>query len=192
MTRTVASWGIATLLFSAGAIGAGGGAERFRGHVIDTQQVVPGAAATFFTLQVDRWGTEEEAKALLAILKEKGQQGLQKAFSDTRDAGFIRIGSQLGYSIAFARSIDTPEGRTIRAFTDRPIQFFELRNSLRSVDYPLGIVELKLDSSGKGEGVLLAAASAKFGDQGQLEIENLGTQPFKVVSIKTEPVKEKK
>ncbi|MFY9825394.1 MAG: hypothetical protein WAM82_28720 [Thermoanaerobaculia bacterium] len=138
---------------------------------------------------MDRWGTEEEALAYLKTLKEKGQDGLLKTFWDAKETGWVRIGSQLGYPIVFARSIPSPQGRIVRAFTDRPVQFFEARNSLRSADYPFGIIEIRLDAKGKGEGTLVAAASAKFNDKGQLELERYGTQPFKLMNIKAEPVK---
>ncbi|MGE0639785.1 MAG: hypothetical protein AB7G12_11980 [Thermoanaerobaculia bacterium] len=166
-------------------------AEEFRGHIVDTPQVTR-AAAGFFTLHVDQWGTDDEARAYLQTLRDEGQEALQKAFSHSREAGWIKIGTQLGYSISFARTFDTPEGRVVRAFTDRPIQFFELRNGLRSADYPLGIVEIRFDAKGKGSGTLIAAASAKFNESGQLELENWGTQPFKLVNIKAEPAKDKR
>lgn len=189
MHRKVTTCTLAALLLAAIA-GAQTAPEMFRGNLLDTNMVSRGTA-TFLTLQVDRWGTPEEADAYLQVIKEKGQKGLQEAFWDAKGAGWIRIGTQLGYPIVFARSLETPDGRIVRAFTDRPISFFELRNNLRSTDYPLGIVELKLDAKGKGEGTLIAAASAKFDDQGQLVVENFGTQPFKIVNVKKQPVKAK-
>lgn len=189
MRRKITTCTLAALLLAAIA-GAQTAPEMFRGNLLDTNMVSRGTA-TFLTLQVDRWGTPEEASTYLQVIKEKGQKGLQEAFWDAKEVGWIRIGSQLGYPIVFARSIETPDGRVVRAFTDRPISFFELRNNLRSTDYPLGIVELKLDAKGKGEGVLIAAASAKFDDQGQLEVENFGTQPYKIVNVKIQPVKAK-
>ncbi len=189
MHRTITTCTLGALLLAAIA-GAQTAPENFRGNLLDTNMASRGSA-TFVTLQVDRWGTPEEASRYLQVVREKGQKGLQEALWDSTEAGWIRIGSQLGYPIVFARSIETGEGRVVRAFTDRPISFFELRNNLRSTDYPLGIVELKLDAKGKGEGILIAAASAKFDDQGQLVVENFGTQPFKIVNVKTQAVKAK-
>lgn len=191
---TVAGLTLAALLLSASAVAAQSAPEMFHGAIVDTPQVSRGTA-TFFTLQVDRWGTEEEAQAYLKILKEKGQEALIEAFRDAESSGFIQVGSHLGYPIIFARVIPTAEGRMVRAFTDRPIQFFEARNSLRSLDYPLGIIEIRFDpknKGGKGEGALAPAVSAKFDDKGQLEVEQYGSTPFKLLNITAKPVKEKK
>lgn len=180
-------------MLSAAAIEAQPAPEVFNGTIYDAGQVSRGTA-TFFTLQVDRWGNEEESLRYRQILKEKGQQGLLDAFRDSEPVGFIRVGEQLGYPIVFARVIPATDGRVVRAFTDRPVQFFELRNNLRSLDYPFGIVEIQFfdKDKGKGEGTLVAAASAKFTDKGQLEIEQMGTTPFKLLNMKAAPVKEKK
>jgi hypothetical protein len=165
--------------------------ESFRGHIIDTPQAYRGSA-TFFTLHVDRWGSEEESQAYLKAIKEQGQDAVLKSFWKAEDSGWLRVGSQLGYPVVFARSFALPDGgRLVRAFTDRPMQFYEVRNSLRSVDYPFGIVEIKFDKKGKGEGQLVAAASVKFDEDGQLVLENFGTQPFKLANMRIEEVKEK-
>ena len=190
MIRQIASWTLASLLASAAA-GAQSAPESFRGTLYDAGQVTRGTT-TFFTMQIDHWGTEEEARAYLQTIKDKGQDALIGTFWDAKQVGWVKVGDRLGYHLVFARNIPTPEGRTVRAFTDRPLQFFELRNNTRSTDYPFGIIEIKFPAKGKGEGTLVAAASVKFDDQGQLEIEQYGTLPFKLLNIKAIPVKQKK
>ena len=72
----------------------------------------------------------------------------------------------------------------MRAVIDRPIQMFEVMRSLRSEDYPYGMVELVLDDKGKGEGSLIAAAKIEFNKEGAVEIENLGTRPFRLMNVR--------
>lgn len=189
--RTTALALAAAAVLAPGAFAASG-PEQFNGVVYDQPNVTRGTT-TFFLLQVDRWGTEEEAASYLKILKEKGQKALIEAFWDAEDSGFVRVGNKLGYPIIFAREIPREDGsRVVRAFTDRPIQFFEAMNNTRSRDYPLAIIEIVFPKEGKGEGMVIPAAQAGFDEKGQLGIENRGTQPFKLLNMTAKAVKEKK
>lgn len=165
--------------------------ERFQGNMVSMDNAGRRSTA-FVVLQVDHWGTEEEAMGYLKVLKEKGQNGLLETFYDAKEVGFVKVGDRLGYHIVFAREIPTPDGRIVRAFTDRPIMFFEARNSTRSRDYPFGILEIKFVGDKKGEGTLTAAMQIGFDDKGQLTMERWDTAPYKVLNVKAEPVKEKK
>ena len=163
--------------------------ERFEGTIADTAGALPGANITFFTLQIDGLSTDEEMKALFATLEGKGQNGLMDVLWDLPEKGFVRIGGSLGYDVTVVRSIQEGDERIVRAVTDRPIQFFEVRHGLRSRDYPLGIVELRLGKDGKGTGRLIAAAKVEFDESGKLEIESFGTTPFKIMNVRTEATK---
>jgi hypothetical protein len=188
-SRATALVAVLMLLASlAPALAADNAPEYFQGNLLDMAQASR-KSSTHVILQVDRWGTPEEAAAYLQVLKEKGQKGLVDAFWESKEAGFIRVGDRLGYPIIFARSIPIEGGRIVRAFTDRPLQFFETRNNLRSTDYPLGIVEIKFVDGKKGEGILIATASAKFDEKGNLEIEHLNSVPMKLINMVAKPVK---
>jgi hypothetical protein len=165
--------------------------ERFRGNVVDTKGALPLRTAEFFTLHVDEYSTDQELLKLVALLKEKGQDAVQDALQDMEEKGWIQIGNSLGYHAAVIRTFTTEEGRVIRVFTDRPIMFFESMRGSRSRDYPFGIIELKLDKEGKGQGMLIAAASADFSEEGALEIESFGTEPFRIMNVKAKKVKTK-
>lgn len=165
--------------------------ERFQGNMVSLDNVGRRSTA-FVALQVDHWGTEQEAVEYLKILKEKGQQGLLDTFYDAKGVGYIKIGDRLGYHIVFAREIPTPDGRIVRAFTDRPIMFVEAMNNTRSRDYPFGILEIKFVGDKKGEGTLTAAVQVGFDDKGQLGMERWDTSPMKVMNVRAEPVKGKK
>jgi hypothetical protein len=180
---------LVSLLPGLAAAGAQQAPEYFQGNLIDMPQAAANRSSAMFILQVDRWGSQEEATAYLQILKDKGQKGLIDAFWESKEVGFIRVGDRLGYPIIFARSIPVEGGRIVRAFTDRPLQFFETRNNLRTTDYPLGIIEIKfLDGKKKGEGILIATASAKYDEKGNLTIEHMNSVPFKLLNMVAKPV----
>ena len=166
--------------------------EVFVGTVVDVGGVVPGATSARFTLHIDEYTTDEEASELLQVLAEQGPGGLERAMRKV-EKGWIRIGSSLGYPVSVTRTFDTESGRIIRVATDRPIQMFEVWHGLRSLDHPFGVLELRLDANDKGEGRLIAAAEVGFSKEGSLEIESLGTQPFRLLQVKKqEPKKSKK
>jgi hypothetical protein len=165
-------------------------AEEIRGFIADAGGTLPGANATHFTLHIDQISPDDEVIALATILKEKGQDALLKQLWHTKEKGWLRVGTNLGYHVAIIRSFKVGEERVVRAITDRPIQFWEVFRGLRTEDYSLGVIEVRLDAQGKGEGTLIAAALVKFDAEGKLEIESYGTHPFKLLQLKTEQVKD--
>ncbi len=174
---------------TAAAEPAASGPERFTGVVVDLSGGV-GLSTAPFTLHIDQYSNVEEINGHLAVLSEQGHDGLEKALRKL-DRGWIRVGPSLGYPISVARSIETEEGRVIRVVTDRPIQMFEVMRGLRSQDYSLGMIEITIDSDGKGEGRLIAAAKAKFNKDGQVEIESLGTRPFRLLQVRQREIEKK-
>ena len=166
-------------------------AEQFRGTVIDAGGAVPRASSTPFTLKIEQYTSDEEALGLARLLAQQGPEALRRELEKI-DHGWIRFGSRLGYPISFARSFDTPEGRVIRVATDRPVAFIEARNLLRTMDYPFGILELRLPPEGKGSGRLIVAAEVRFDDKGVLQIESYGLEPFRILQARVAPEKKKK
>ena len=166
--------------------------EVFSGTLVDAGGAVPRATSARFTLHIDEYTSDDEALALLEVLAKEGPKGLEDAMRDL-DKGWIRIGSSLGYPISVARTFETENGRMVRVATDRPVQMFEVIRGLRSKDYPFGILEIQLDGENRGQGRLIPAAEVSFSAEGSLEIESLGTQPFRLLKVtKNQPKKKKK
>jgi len=166
--------------------------ERFQGSVVDVGGAVPNRTSAHFTLHVDEYSTFEEVEELLQVLLEGGSKALDKALFDTEAKGWIRIGNSLGYHLAVVRSLDTENGRVIRAVTDRPIQMFEVMRGLRSADHTLGFLEFTLDEKGKGSGQLVAAAKINIDKEGALSLESLGTRAFRLMRVSKMKIKDKK
>jgi hypothetical protein len=165
---------------------AASGAERYTGQIVDIGDTLRGRTTDFFTLQIDGYTSDAEVKKLVDVLAEKGARGLQEALWDVKEKGWFRIGNRLGYHAAVIRSRPLPDGgRVIRVFTDRPIQFWELRNSTRSRNYPFGYIEIKLDATGKGEGQMYVAATAKVTGN-EVELENYHAQAVRILNVKKE------
>jgi hypothetical protein len=63
-----------------------------------------------------------------------------------------------------------------------------------SKDYEFGIVELKLDAKGEGEGATIPAAKLSLNDQGQIVIEStpFTTGPQRLIGVREWKKKQKK
>lgn len=166
-----------------------GTVEQYVGRLVD-MGAVPGRSATYLTLRIEGYSSDEEVLRLAGVLAEKGQSAVISELWDMPSLGWVKIGTSLGYEVQIIRSIPTDGGgRILRVVTDRPIMFVESMRGTRSKQYPFGIIEIRFGPDGVGEGVLIAAASLSLPKDGPLEIKSYGTQPFKILQVKAEEVK---
>ena len=172
--------------------------ETFTGML--AQMSGPAAGATgSLQITVERWSTAEERKAYLeAIVEGRNEttlQGKQRYLLDMMDkargdkrVGFARFPRTLGWDLTYAWQFMDGNTRVIRLATNRPVAFIEARNQYRTLDYPFGIIELRLNEKGEGEGNVFQAASVTVDKDGVLQIESygIGPQPLLGVRARTE------
>ena len=164
--------------------------ESFTGTVLLTSNMRMPAGQTYrITLNVEKWTSLEERKNLVAELKEGGEDAVLKSLEKMK-AGYIlppAFARQPSWRVAVASTFDTPKGRVVRVFTDRPIGFLEAYHSTRSKEYRFGAAEFTLNEKGEGEGVVVPAAKIGFDDEGRLVIETLpaSTGPQKLIGVKS-------
>lgn len=160
--------------------------ESFTGFAINMNSG-PSTATVDFT--IERWSTDADRAALLAILQEekdsyKANDKLLKALQKMPKVGYIRTPQTLSWDLRFARQSPLPDGgRRIILGTDRPIGFREARNSGRTMDYPFTIVEVQLDKNDKGVGKILAGTRILIDKDKNLVLENYGQQPIRFNEI---------
>jgi hypothetical protein len=143
--------------------------------------------ATLVDIAVTRWSTDEERQRLLGILVEGGQDKLLKALRDLPRVGTIKTPDSLAYALQYARRIPTDDGgERIVLVTDRDISFWEAVNQTRTLDYPFMVIELRLDARGRGEGKMTVATKLSVDRDGQIVLENYGSQPVRLGSVKRE------
>lgn len=135
-------------------------------------------------IHIDHYSEEAQINRLAGILQQKGPSALRDALWD-QEVGYIRIGGGLGYPIAAARSRPAEGGgQIVRLMIDRPISQREVIDNSRTVDYPFGFIEIKLDGKGQGTGEFYQAAKVSLnGDT--LKVENYSPQPLKLLAVKT-------
>lgn len=142
-----------------------------------------------FTLKINKWTPDEQAKANLAVLKNDGQDKLLDTIRK-ENVGTLSINNGLSQTINVAREMQIDGKTRIFAVFERWMRFAEIRGGYRSVDYPFGVIELFIDpTTGKGEGTFIAAAQIRWTmdkktEQHKVEIENFATYPAKMVNVK--------
>lgn len=187
--NAVAAAGLAILL-AVPALSAAQEKESFTGTVLLTSNMRMPAGQTYrITLNVDKWTSLEERKNLVDELKEGGEDAVLKSLEKMK-AGYIvppPFARQPSWRVAVASTFDTPKGRVVRVFTDRPIAFLEAYHSTRSKEYRFGAAEFVLNEKGEGEGVVVPAARIGFDQEGRLVIETLphSTGPQKLIGVKS-------
>jgi hypothetical protein len=188
------------VVFGTGAVqGQSSQKETFTGMLAQMSGVAAGATGTL-SLTVERWTTPEERKAYLEALvegkNEKNLEAKQRALlnmmedarGDKRN-GFARFPRTLGWDITYAWQFMQGSTRVVRLATNRPIAFVEARNNYRTMDYPFGFIELKLNEKGEGEGLAFQAVSLTIGKDNQLEVETYGIGPQRILGVRTEKSK---
>ena len=136
-----------------------------------------------FTLTVNRRTSESEAQRYLSTLHSGGQDALMREIQNN-DLGRFSMTGSVGHPLN-AVLIDRDGGDTrIRAVFRRWIGFGELRRGARSVDYPFGYVEIRIDPrTGRGEGTIIPAARIRFRGEDTVEIEDFGTFPGRLMGV---------
>jgi hypothetical protein len=158
--------------------------EKFSGMLVLWAAGPMTGQSTRMTMQVDRWTTDEEKKALYNTLKEAGPDALLVAMRKDI-VGYLWTTNSLRYKVNIASTFQTEKGRTVRLITERPITFAEqMAGTPRSRDYEFGVIEFTLNEKNKGEGVIFPTAKVGVDEKGNLTVESLGTGPQKLMSVK--------
>jgi hypothetical protein len=144
------------------------------------------ARSTSFNLSIRDFTSDEDAQRYLTMLVEGDQFALLDKIRNN-DLGFMSAHGSLGRRLLVVRRAQLPDGKTrIMAAFERWQTFAEVRGGYRTQDYPFAIIELILDANGRGSGTFIAAAKIdmkrdKKTGQYQLELENFGTYPHRVM-----------
>jgi hypothetical protein len=144
--------------------------------------------STGFNLTITGLTSDDEVQQYLGVLAEGDQFDLLKLIKD-KDLGFMSATRSLGRRLIIARKTQTDDGKIrIVAVFERWKTMAEVRDGYRIQDYPFGLLELILNDQGKGGGTFIAACKIdlkkdKKTGKYQLELENFGTLPMKVMGV---------
>lgn len=137
-----------------------------------------------FDFRITRYTTDQEVEQLAQLLKDQGQDALRRAL-EKLSCGRIHPIATVGNEIAVCRKRQVGPNTVITIVTARNMSFAELYNSGRSVQYPFGFLQVKLDSESKGTGQFMMAAKIRFDKKkGNYEIESFGNQYIKATNVR--------
>ena len=138
-------------------------------------------------MDVRRWSTESERQELVQTLFKQGSDKLLDRLRDMHSVGRIYTPGSIGYDLRYASQRRLPDGgREIILATDRPMSFWEISNSPRSVQYPFTWVQFRMKPDGSGEGKLAVAARIMGEEADRLiEVEDFATYPIRLQNIRS-------
>jgi hypothetical protein len=145
--------------------------------------------STTFNLSIRDYTSDEDTQRYLGILAEGDQDDLLKVIRDL-ELGRLSTQRTVGRNLIVVRKTQLSDGHfRIVAVFERWQTFAEIRGGYRTQDYPFGLMEIMLDADGKkGSGTFIAACKIdlkrdKKTGKYQLELENFGTYPNKVMGV---------
>ena len=147
-----------------------------------------GGGGTTVTIGLYRWSSDAERASLINILKTEGNEQLVADMSQLPQVGFIMTQGTLAYALYYARENTLPDGtKQVVLATNRPISFGGSISPGTMQKYDLGVVEMRFDKSGKGEGKIIGMGMASIDkDTGKIEVNNYMGQPTRLMQIKEE------
>jgi hypothetical protein len=192
---SVLSFVAAVLLLAPATVPVRAQGERLEidAFAINMSNIATGANARV-DIRIDSWSTAEEREALIVTMLEKGSNALLKALQKSSVKGRFRIPTarppdphhlSLGLDIRYAWQVPLPDGgKRIVLAMDRYIGFAEARNQPRSVDYPFTLLQIHVNSEGKGEGKMAVATKISFDkEKKQIELENYASEPVRLNNL---------
>lgn len=144
-----------------------------------------GGMAGDVEVAIERWTTDAERQALLALVSQstdRNQDKLVTALQDVKPrVGFIRTPNSMGWDLKYAWESKLPDGkRQIVIATDKPVSFLAAARGSRTLDYMFSLIEMQFpDGESKGEGKLLGQTSISV-KNGRLELEIYGQEPTRL------------
>jgi len=152
-------------------------------HVMATASMARGTGGVTvpITIAISRYTREHSRVAMTDALKHNGYPGFVRALRQAPVAGTLTLNGR-PFSIRWAHQEPRDGGRTITIVTDTPVSFIGLgqADAKPTKGYEVAVVKLELDATGKGDGIMAAAARVKPGGEGAVRIDDYADTPVKL------------
>jgi hypothetical protein len=141
-------------------------------------------------ITVNRWSSDKQRDALMAVVMQRGPEKLLDALQDMPAVGHFGAPGNLSWDIHFARKMPLPDGgERVVLITDRRIGFWEAANQPRSIDYPFTFIDIRLNRDGEGEGKMSLATKVIYDKKdNMISLEDFQTSPVLITNVKREAV----
>ena len=141
-------------------------------------------------ITVNRWSSDKQRDALMAVMLNKGPEKLLDALQDMPAVGHFGAPGNLSWDLHFARKMMLPDGgERVVLMTDRRIGFWEAANQPRSIDYPFTFIDIRLNRDGEGEGKMSIATKVIYDKkENMISLEDFQTSPVLLTNVRREKV----
>ena len=159
-------------------------AETFTGTATITTAGAATASAPI-TIIVKRKLSQNEAESLTAAFKTGGAPALRKALANVPDTGTVRLGQGTPTPTRLTLERVTDKGRLLTIVTEQPILFLGagMPKAKSKEGYEFGIIDIEVDSAGKGTGTLAPAAKVSV-RQGAFVVDDYASEVVRLVNVK--------
>ena len=168
---------------------------RLSAFAVNMSTAQRGRNTAVIDIRITRWSTPEERERLISTAVEKGQDALLRSLQKMPDHGRMAIpawtgpdphNARLGWTLHYAFATPGDDGGLrIGIATDRYIGIWEAREQPRTIDYPFTLIEIRLDSEGKGVGKMAVATKIDFDKKTkQMVLENYASEPVRLNEVK--------
>jgi hypothetical protein len=163
-----------------------GGPERYSAAAMN----INNGRAGNIVITVNRWSTDKQRDALMAVVARKGPEKLLDALQDMPVVGSFGAPGNLSWDLHFASKLMLPDGgERVVLITDRRINFWEAANQPRSIDYPFTFIDIRLNRDGVGEGKMSLATKVIYDKkENMISLENFQTSPVLLSNVKRESI----
>ena len=165
-----------------------GAVERFTATAVTVAKAGLRPTSTTLEIVIDRWSTTVERDRVIATLKNEGSNALLSLIRGLPSVGHLSTATSSGTSLRFAESRQAANGgRQILIVTERPMSLDTRQTrTRRASDFPFSLVDLRIDSSGSGEGTLAYAAQLVHNkNTGAIEIGNYVSEPIRLTGVRS-------
>src|SRR4030066_416630 len=135
-------------------------------------------------ITIDSYLTDEEVLNLIGLMSQQGYQAFMDAFRALNKGIFFPIGGRgVKIIIHAAHSMPTENGRKILLFAQRGTWDVEM-NLRTDSRFPFMVIELNVNSKGKGEGKLYEQAGIKLTAERTLEMDGYNSPPKQLWDVR--------
>jgi hypothetical protein len=139
-----------------------------------------------WTVEADRAEALEAIQAAYEKNKRNRNRSVAQALRGLPKVGYMFFAGQQGWPIRYSRVVDLGDGkRRILLATDRPVSFREAYSNSQLGDFDVTMVELTVDASGNGSGVLSLGTEVVWNKETEkLEVTNVSSQPVGLGNVR--------
>ena len=142
-------------------------------------------ATTTVHIHIDSYTTERDRNVLVSALRMNGYQNFLPAFKRTPIVGYVQIKDQK-WDLRWAAQTTDGGKQVVTAATDKPMFFLgggDVDPKSRR-GYEMAVIRIEFDGTGKGTGVLNAAARVKpNADATNVVVDDYADAPVTLTSV---------